>query len=186
VTGAPRLHLYGSNATLAVAIAYFEAEFEGAFDSALRDRLNLEIHEVEPFKRFEIGSYQVTALPANHDSRAGPLLYAITDGSKSVFYGVDTSAFPEETWEGLQDDRWRFDYVLLDHSYGTESGSGDHLSPRQFREHISRMRQMGVLKKGGRVFAHHISHSSNLTHPEMVKEGLKLGYEIPYDGLSLT
>ncbi|NIV39951.1 MAG: carbon-phosphorus lyase, partial [Anaerolineae bacterium] len=61
------------------------------------------------------GPYRVIAFSANHDPRVEPLLYAVQMGGRSLFYGTDTAALPEEVWQALHRCKLRFDVVILDH-----------------------------------------------------------------------
>jgi hypothetical protein len=81
----------------------------------------------------------------------------------------------------------RFDLVVLDHTYGPEQpGSDNHLSAHQVSEHTKRLREEGILKDNGRVFATHIAHEGNPVHAELVEFASQHGYEVAYDGLRIT
>ncbi len=113
------------------------------------------------------------------------MLYAVEAAGKSVFYGTDTAAFLEPTWQAFHDLHIRFDLVILDHTYGPAQDGGDHLSARQFIEHIARMRREGLMNPNARAFATHIAHEGNPAHPELAAFAEEHGYEVAYDGLIL-
>jgi len=73
----------------------------------------------------------------------------------------------------------------LYHTYGegVEPKPGDHLTLREFAEHVRRFREEGLLKPDGLVYATHISHEGNLVHDEFEAMAEKSGYRIAYDGL---
>jgi phosphoribosyl 1,2-cyclic phosphate phosphodiesterase len=102
-----------------------------------------------------------------------------------LFYGTDTDALPEETWQGFHRHKLRFDLVILDHTYGLGKAGIDHLSALQFIEHIARMREEGLLTDKARIFATHIAHDANPAHPELVSFAAQHRYEIAYDGLTV-
>jgi phosphoribosyl 1,2-cyclic phosphate phosphodiesterase len=187
VVNAPRLHFFASNATAQKAAQLLEADCAPAslFDPEIGERLNLEIHQIEALQRFAIGPYQVTAFPANHDPTVDPLLYAVESKGRSLFYGIDTAALPEETWQAFHRHRLRFDVVILDHTYGPDERGSDHLSAQQFIEHVVRMREEGLLTDDARAFATHIAHAGNPAHPELVDFAARNGYEVAYDGLTV-
>lgn len=187
VVGAPRLHFYASAATVERAAQLLARDFAPAslLDPEVSERLNLEIHPIEALQRFTAGPYQVTAFPANHDPTVEPLLYAIEANGRGIFYGTDTAALPEETWQGFHRYKLRFDVVILDHTYGPDEPGGDHLNARQFVEHIARMRDEGLLAADARAFATHLAHTGNPVHPEMVEVAARQGYEVAYDGLTV-
>lgn len=187
VLGAPSLHFYASTATAQRAARLLETDFAPAslLDPEVGERLNLEIHQIEPLQSFTAGPYRVTAFPANHDQTVIPLLYAIQTDGRSIFYGADTGPLSEETWQALRGHDLRFNVVILDHTYGASAGSSDHLNAEQFIEHVARMRAEGLLAGDARVFAHHLSHEYNPVHPELAAIAARHGYEVAYDGLAI-
>jgi phosphoribosyl 1,2-cyclic phosphate phosphodiesterase len=187
VLGALRLHFYASHGTLRLLAALLERDItpKSLLDSELGERLNLEIHPIEALQTFSAGPYLVTALPANHDPTLDPLLYALQAGGCSIFYGTDTAALPEETWRAFHSHNLRFDLVILDHTYGPDQVSSDHLCARDLIEHLARMRAEGLMSEGARLFATHIAHEGNPPHPELVDFAAQYGYEVAYDGLTV-
>jgi phosphoribosyl 1,2-cyclic phosphate phosphodiesterase len=148
-------------------------------------RLDLEVHQIAPFQSLSVGPYAVTTVLAAHDPEIVPMLFAIKEGNASLFYGTDTGPLPEETWQALAQGGWRFDVVILDHTFGTAGRSNGHMNAEQFLEQVARMREEGLLAKGARVFAHHLAHHSNPVHPELVALAAPHGYDIAYDGLTI-
>jgi phosphoribosyl 1,2-cyclic phosphate phosphodiesterase len=188
VKGAPRLQFYASSATLERADQTFSRDLSGygLFDSEAEEKLNLQIHQIEPLQPFALGSYHVVAFPANHASGFGALLYAIEKDGRSIFYGTDTATFFEEVWQAFHQHRMRFDLAVLDQTYGPDEPGGDHLSAHQVIEHMKRLRAEGILKEDGRVFVTHIAHEGNPVHPELEEFASQYGYEVAYDGLRIT
>jgi phosphoribosyl 1,2-cyclic phosphate phosphodiesterase len=187
VVGAPRLHFYASPGTVQRAAQLLERDCAPAslLDCEVGERLNLEIHQIEALQSFTIGRYQVTTFPANHDPTVEPLLYAVEADGRRIFYGTDTATLPEETWQSFHRRKLRFDVVILDHTYGLDEPGSDHLSARQFIEHVARMREEDLLTDQARAFATHIAHEGNPVHPELVGFAARHGYEIAYDGLTV-
>jgi len=186
--GAPCLHFYASAETMARAAQTFDRDLSGdAFlDPATQQQLNYQTKIIEPLHPLTIGPYEIIAFPANHAPGMGALLYAISDGERTIFYGTDTAVFFEETWQALRQQQWRFDLIVLDHTYGPTQAGTDHLSAHQFIDQMGRLRAEGFLKPGGRVFATHIAHEGNPVHPALVAFARQHGYEIGFDGLRLT
>ncbi|PIE36243.1 hypothetical protein CSA56_00725 [candidate division KSB3 bacterium] len=135
---------------------------------------------------FSVGPYRVTAVPANHDPTVEPLLYVIEKDGQTVFYGTDTAELFEDTWRVFHQQAIRLDLVILDHTYGPNASGSDHLSARQFIDHIRRMREERLLNDNARAFATHIAHEGNLAHPQLCDFAAQYGYHIAYDGLTLT
>lgn len=188
VSGAPRLHFFASAGTAQRAAALLERNTSPLtlFDQEIGEKLNLKIHLVEPFQSFSAGDYQVTAFPANHDPSVDPLLYALSQGGHSIFYGTDTSVLSEEVWQGFHDRDLKFNLVILDHTYGPgDKGSSDHLNAEQFIEQFTRMEEEDLLADGARMLATHIAHETNPAFPELSAFANARGYEIAYDGLTI-
>ncbi len=85
----------------------------------------------------------------------------------------------------MTDQRWQFDAVVLDHTFGTSEGSANHLNAEQFREQVAPFRAGGLMAKDARVVAHHLAHHSNPSHPELVEFAASHSYEVAFDGLAL-
>jgi phosphoribosyl 1,2-cyclic phosphate phosphodiesterase len=187
VVGAPRLQFYASPGTLRLAARLLAPDTapRSLLDPDVGEELNLEIHPIEALQRVALGRYRVTAFPANHDPAVEPLLYAIEAEDRCLFYGADTAALSEETWQAFHRYDLRFDLVILDHTYGPAEEGSDHLSARQVAAHAARMRAEGLLADGGRVLATHIAHEGNPPHPELAEFAAAHGYEVAYDGLTV-
>ncbi|HZS88004.1 MAG TPA: MBL fold metallo-hydrolase [Chloroflexota bacterium] len=187
VVGAPRLHFYASAASVQRLARMLDADFSpgSGLDPRVGERLNVEIHRVAALQSFAAGPYRVTAFPANHDPAVAPLLYAIEGEGRTIFYGTDTAALPEETWSAFHRHRLRFDTVILDHTYGAATSASDHLNAQQFVEHVARLRDEGRLTAQARVFATHLSPETNPPHPDLVTIAMRQGYEVAYDGLTV-
>jgi len=188
VVDAPTLNFYASAETLARAAETFARDLAGYSLLSLdaEKDLNLKIYTVEPLKPFTFGHYSVTAFPANHAPTMGAMLYAIQSDGRTVFYGTDTATLQEETWRAFHRYKLQFDVVILDHTYGPNQPGSDHLSAHQVIDHVSRMRDEGLLRRNGRTFATHIAHEGNPAHPALEEFAKQNGYEVAYDGLVLA
>jgi hypothetical protein len=77
-----------------------------------------------------------------------------------------------------------FDVIILEETMG-DGKYDQHLGFDSFLAQASRMRAEGMLRPGGRLVAHQMSHSGNPTH-EKVEAILGLhGVEVAYDGLDI-
>lgn len=187
VVGAPRMHFYASAGTLQATAKLLERDCApgGFLDPEVGENLNLEVHQVETLQTFTCGRYEVTPFPASHDPMVEPLLYAVKSEGHSIFYGTDTAALPEQTWQAFYKFGVEFDLVILDHTYGPEEEGDDHLNAQEFIDHVTRMRSEGLIKENGQAFATHIAHEGNPVHPELAAFASQHGYEISYDGLTI-
>ncbi len=187
VVGVPRLQMYASTGTLGqlAQLLGIDVNSDGDLDPRAGDWLHMDLHRIQAFQTFDVGPYRVTALAANHDQAVEPLLYVIEGEGRTIFYGTDTAALPEETWKACHQRHLRFDLVVLDHTYGIDTLEAEHLNPRRFREQIARMRAEELLSKEARIFATHFSPETVPPHPQMVEIAARHGYEIAYDGLTV-
>jgi len=185
--GTPTLNFYASAETLQRASVTFERDLAGysLLSPNAETWLNLKTHQIEPLQPFTFGNYHVIAFPSNHAPGMGAMLYSIESNGHTIFYGTDTAALFEQTWQAFHLFQIQFDLVILDHTYGPSQPGSDHLSAHQVIEHVHRMRQEGLLKSNSRAFATHIAHEGNPAHPELVEFATKNGYEVAYDGLVL-
>jgi phosphoribosyl 1,2-cyclic phosphate phosphodiesterase len=185
--GTPILDFYASAETLRKAAETFERDLTD-FDLLSPDsetRLRMKIHPIEPYQPFTFGDYRAVAFPANHAPGMGAMLYSVESGGSTIFYGADTAALYDQTWQAFHRFQMQFDLVILDHTYGMGQPGSNHLSTHQVIEHVQRMRREGLLKPDGRAFATHIAHEGNPAHPELVAFAAQNGYEVAYDGLIL-
>lgn len=187
VPDVPHLAFYAGSAGLERMAATFERDLAGfnPLDTDAASRLRASFHEVVLGRPFKIGRYEVVAVPANHDPGAGSVLYGIRSDGHALFYGTDTAPFLDETWRTLRELAWRFDCVVLDHTYGFVDGPRDHLTATDFIEHARRMREEGLMSDSSRVFATHISPETNPPHAQMADLALRHGYEVAYDGMTI-
>ena len=187
VSNVPEFAFYGTNASLdRIRQTFAENKATASWNFLeLLGALETTLIEVKPHQAFQVGQYDVVAVPASHDLPGKSLLYAISDGAGSIFYGNDTGAIDDRVWETLKAHQVRFDVVVLDHTYGLKSESPSHMNSPIVVQTIARMRAEGLLRPGARCFANHIGHHSNPVHPKLVEIAAMHGYEVAYDGLTI-
>jgi phosphoribosyl 1,2-cyclic phosphate phosphodiesterase len=183
----PPLEVYASEKTLRrmSEMVTNEGYVDGFLKPEQQERLNLRVIPLEPLKTYEVGRYRVVPFLADHDVTVGSLLYAISQSGRTVFYGTDTDALPEATWDGFHAKNLKFDAVIMDHSYGPGAYKSGHLDAELFAAQLKRMREEHLLAENARVLATHISHEGNLLHAEFSAYANQRGYEVAYDGLVL-
>lgn len=188
VPDAPHLHFYATQGALDGALRSIGPHpFTDAPDgSRVSESLNLSVHAVAPFQTFAVGPYRVHSVWATHDPSIVALLDVIERDRRTLFYGTDTGPLPEATWSALRDGRHRFNLIMLDHTFGLSTRASGHLNREQFLEQIARMHNEGLLAEDARIFAHHLAHHSNPVHPALVAIAGERGYEVAYDGLTVT
>jgi phosphoribosyl 1,2-cyclic phosphate phosphodiesterase len=148
------------------------------------DEARLAVQTVMPFQSWQAGGYQFRSFRAYH--AVGSLdcrFYAVERPEGSFLYATDTGLFPAETWSALTGRR--FDVIILEETLGTGNYT-QHLGFETFLQTAAQMRSANLLKPGGRLIAHHFSHSANPTHARLVEFFTAHGVEVAYDGLEIT
>lgn len=146
--------------------------------------LHLEVHTVQAFDSWKCGRYTFTAFRAYHAVEyLKALFYSVDDGKHAFLYATDTGRFPPETRQALAGRS--FDAIILEETLG-EGKYDQHLGFDSFLEEVQWIRSEGLLRPGGRVFAHHFSHSGNPSHAELEAFFRPHGVEAAYDGLKVT
>jgi phosphoribosyl 1,2-cyclic phosphate phosphodiesterase len=187
-SGIPSLDFYASAGALRVASARLDPGLppRGLLDPTAADRFRVNAHAVAPFETFDVGPYRVSSFLANHGSGSiVPLVYVVEQDGRRIFYCTDTGPLPEETLQALAKLPGPLHIVALDHTCGLKPTLPGHLNLDLFVEQLARLRRNGILADDARVFAHHIGHHSNPSHPELVEHVARYGYAVAFDGLSL-
>jgi phosphoribosyl 1,2-cyclic phosphate phosphodiesterase len=169
----PTLQLYGPQEVATILADSFK-------DLAA---LHVESHTVHAFNSWENDGYTFTAYQAFHavDSLEA-LFYSVDDGEHACLYATDTGSFPEDTRKALKGRS--FDVIIMEETMG-EGQYAQHLGFTTFLEQVQWMRAEGMLRPGGRVIAHHLSHSGNPLHEQLVTLFSPHDVEVAYDGLEI-
>lgn len=146
----------------------------------------LTLTTIHPWQDLDLGPYRVLTIPANHASAPNPMLFAIEKGGRSILYGSDTSALPDDVWPQVAARAWKFDVVVFDHNDGfLRSHSATHMGSEAVLAEFARMQEIGLVDDSTRLFGTHIAHHSNGTHEVESERARALGYDIAYDGLEV-
>jgi len=174
-----RLELYGS----AEVMEKIRPEAQGV----LLDKKMLTLNPVKAFDCFQVGNYTVTALPAIHDPKSGPLFYSITDGEKTLLYAHDTHYFADEVWAWMEENKPRYDLVSLDCcnaclplNYVGHMGLAENIKVR------SRMIKLGCADEKTRFICNHFSHNGiHADYESFLPIAGKEGFLVSYDGMTV-
>ncbi|HEV2529955.1 MAG TPA: MBL fold metallo-hydrolase [Thermomicrobiales bacterium] len=154
-------------------------------DAEVQRLFNVRHRTIAPWDEMSVGPYRIIAIPAVHDLTITPLLYGIERDGRRLLYATDTTTMPDETWNCLAERGWRFDVVVMDHTFGTADRVTGHLNGAAFRGQLDTMRTRGLLADGARAYATHIAHHSNPPHDELVELCAGWGYDVAWDGLAV-
>jgi phosphoribosyl 1,2-cyclic phosphate phosphodiesterase len=178
-----RRKAFTANEDIPTMRLYGPREVKGVLEAAHPDLalLRLEAYTVHAFDCWQNGGYEFNAYHAYHAvDFLEALFYSVDDGQRAFLYATDTGSFPEDTWQALEGRS--FDAIIMEETMGVGSYS-QHMGIDNFLEHAARMRASGMLRPGGRLIAHHMSHTNNPTHVKVEAILGPHGVEVAYDGL---
>lgn len=133
------------------------------------------------------GKYTVTALAADHDPNASPLIYSVTDGTKRMLYAHDTGYFLDSTWQTLAT-LGHHDFVTLDCTGCLELGGDlvtNHMSFGTTLKVAQRMKQIGAADDNTVFVVNHFSHNGGQSYDQMVEACTPHGILVSYDGMEV-
>lgn len=171
------LHVYGCQPAYEQVLKIEERENMSA---------QLRAHLINPFESFEILDYKVTPLKAQHDERAGAVLYLLEKGDKSMLYAHDTGRFFPETWEYLSKLKKPLDLLSLDCTAALRLGwDYGHLSFDCFLKIVEDLKIMNVVDEKTIIVANHFSHNGFANHKMMSDEASKYNVLVSFDGMEV-
>lgn len=174
------LNVYGSE--------FVRAAIERNIDLAKLESGNfVKFHVLMPFETYNIDGYSVTPMLALHDPNAGPYIYIIQKGGKSMLYGNDTGIFPEETWEYLSSNPVRFDYVSLDCCNGAGTINYDvHMNLERNLTVRDRLKELGCADSNTVFCSNHFSHNAKVVlYRDLIEATKNCGFLVSYDGMEV-
>ncbi len=149
----------------------------------------LTVHKMPCFEPTCIGSYVVTAVPANHGTaiwQEQAVHYMIEQNGKRIFYGCDGAWLRRDAWYYMKN--YKFDLMILDGTLGDAYGDHrifEHNSLRMAELMAETFRKTEVLKKQGKIM---ITHLSRKCHGTQAEVELRLGFAqigVAYDGCAV-
>lgn len=163
------------------------AHIQPMLDFGLERNGLCNFRKIEGFERFEVGPYQVTALPAIHDPKAGPVFYQITDGEKTILYAHDTGYFDESVWDFWAKEKPYFNVVSMDCTQvclamktKAHMGLSENIHVRD------RMIAEGYADAATIFVCNHFSHNgTGVVYDDFVPIAIRKGFLTSYDGMVL-
>ena len=172
---------------------------ENIFDSELkrfiakRSPFNLELHILKPGMSTAIGSTQLTAVQGNHfmDVPHGimqqqSLNFVIQAGSRTIFYGLDSSYLLPATRKTLSG--FRLDAAIFDATFGPldiDPAKSGHQNWTMLDETIDELRQGGAVDDQTILVADHISTPNVEPYDQIADDLAAKGITLAYDGMEL-
>lgn len=134
---------------------------------------------------YQISKYLIMPLKANHDPKATPLIYAISDGNKKILYANDTGYLFDETWNNLIK-FGKFDLVSLDCTGSLQKGwINGHMCIETNLKVFEKMKELKLIDDKTIKVVHHFSHNGQATYDELVEYTKNMGIIVAYDGLEI-
>lgn len=170
------IQIYANNRVLTM--------IRNAFAEPPAFRLDLQ-PALEPFRPVTIADSGTTILPLPATHCEDALLFRITRGGKSIFYGHDSGLYKPETLDALGK-AGPLDVALLDctHTIRTDVAFKHHMSIATAAQMVDELRTRGAVTDKTRLIATHFSpHSGATSHEELVKLLMPHRMEAAYDGM---
>ncbi|NPV81106.1 MAG: carbon-phosphorus lyase [Firmicutes bacterium] len=169
-----QLHIYGDT--------YVREGLEK--EEALDREGKVVFHLMESFVPVQIGEMRVVPLKANHFPRRNCFNYLLEAQDKTIFYGLDTGWFLDETWDVLS--RTRLRLAILDCTLGPNSGFEYHMGIDAVIGTKEKLVEMGTANEDTIFVATHFSHNGGLTHSQLEEAFSGAGILVAYDGMQLS
>jgi len=128
-----------------------------------------------------LGKYRVTALAANHGTAREAVHFLITDGEKTLFYGLDGAWLLYDEVAAIKEARP--DLAVLDGTIG--EGVGDY---RVFEHNdlaMVRLLRAALAPHVGRFCISHLSRKMHKAHAELAADMAQDGVDVAFDGMEL-
>ncbi|MGI6561072.1 MAG: MBL fold metallo-hydrolase [Clostridia bacterium] len=152
-------------------------------DARLERDNRVAFQVITPFHPFTVEEYTVIPLRADHSASSDPVIYVIQKEDKTLLYANDTGYFPDVSWEYLEKNEIKFDFVSLDCTCGLLDCSRGHMGFSTCIEVKERLICTGCTKENTRFCLHHFSHNGKAIYDELVPLAEKEGFLVSYDGM---
>lgn len=181
IGNAPQLNVYGSKGATDYGI-----------DATKKRGLQLEgtvqFVALEPYKRYDIGGYDVIAFPASHGANSFPFIYWIGKDGKGLFYCHDTGPLFEETWDFLAKEKLPMSFVSCDCTEAASPtiGYDAHMNLNRNLDLRERLTAIGCADEKTLFCCNHFSHNGgNVSYDEFSKIAAEKGFLTAYDGMTV-
>lgn len=143
-----------------------------------------EMVMTQSFKPICHGEYTITPIEARHKSNEDAHNFVIQDGKSTLLYATDTGIWNEKSWKALED--FQLDCLVIECSEGFASTAYDgHLDAYELVFVLDRLKKIGTVHEGTKIWTTHHSHQGEATHSELEDFFLPKGVNIGYDGAEI-
>ena len=129
----------------------------------------------------QLGKYRVTAMAANHGTARKAVHFLITDGEKTLFYGLDGAWLLYDEVAAIQEAKP--DLAVLDGTLGEEIGDYRVFEHNDLT--MVRALKAALAPHVKRFCISHMARKLHLAHAQVVEQMSPHGIEVAHDGLEL-
>lgn len=189
------LHCYLTGPAYDVLAGYFgNRSIYGGRLQTLVDRGIVAYHRLEYLQQAPVGETTVIPFKGNHPGHMGEMAanYLLQTGGETIYYGVDTGYYLEETFEALRGRH--VDILISECTRGNEISKGPqparHLHFDAALSVFQRLFDADVIDEKTRIYLTHLNHKHTATHEQMEQLAANAVFpcriEIAYDGMRVV
>lgn len=156
------------------------------FDAKIPEIPNVEIFRMNNFEKYNIGGFEVTGLPANHDQNASPRWLLFEKEGKKMLYATDGGWICNDTYYHLRNSR--LDLLIMDCTCGEKEGEyriGEHNTIPMIRLMLPSFKTFGVITETTKTVVTHLAPSLHKPHDEIQKLFQKDNITVAFDGMKI-
>jgi len=145
----------------------------------------VKLHLVQPFQRYEPGSFAFVPLRAHHGGgREVALNYIVEKEGKRLLYALDTGWPLSETYEAIRS--CTYDLVVVEGTFGYGADVEEHMNLDKAERLRSLFLEDGLIKEETPFCVSHICPHHTPVHDEIAPLFARRGITIAYDGLVIN
>ena len=138
-------------------------------------------YPMKPGECVTLGKYHVQAFPSNHGAMRNAVHFLITDGEKTLFYGLDGAWLLYDEVIAIQEAKP--DLVVLDGTLGEKIGDERVFGHNDLA--MVRLLKAALAPFAKRFCITHMSRKEHKPHAELAADMARDGIEVAFDGLEL-
>ena len=181
------LNIYGNHGVIRALYKFFWNKL--SFTGDLKKfRFNPVV--IEAFQPIVLEEEDMEFYPLNADHMIGipgefPQFFVFRSGSSWAMIANDTGYFREDTWQFLEEKKFKFDLVITDCTGGVRDNERGHMSGMWVLKTKERLEKIGSVSDSTKYYINHFSHNGKATHAELEAHYNPHGIQVGYDGLTI-
>lgn len=169
------------------------SEVKKVFDECTRREMKPDVaphilfNVIKPYDVFNVGEYNVLALPANHEKNEDCLLYYIERGGKGYLHFYDTGRVGDDVFDWLAARGAKAQAVAFDCTFGSfTAGEGRrHMGIEDDMVMKEKLIKRGIIDENTKIIITHFSHNANPTRNNLKIIEKSYGVVAAYDGMTV-